>query len=123
MTAVADDTTTPKKPLTERLRVTQRVTSARNLLAKGVSVVTGLCALVLVAGALLVALGGNDANALVDWVKQAAAQVDFGVFDRDNGVFEFEGKNAAMKNAVVNWGLAAVVWLVIGKIVSGVVRK
>ena len=85
--------------------------------------VTGLCALVLVAGALMVALGANDANALVDLVKQTAAQLDFGVFDRRNGVFEFEGKNAATKNAVVNWGLAAVVWLVLGKIVSGIIRK
>ena len=131
MTAVADETTkngsgdakAPRTPLRERLRVTQQVTRGRELLAKAVSIVTGLCALVLVAGALLVALGGNDGNALVDWVKDAAAQIDFGVFDRSNGVFDFEGKNAGTKNAVVNWGLAAVVWLVIGKIVSGVVRK
>jgi hypothetical protein len=131
MTAVADETTkdgsgdakAPRTPLRERLRVTQQVARARELLAKAVTIVTGLCALVLVAGALLVALGGNDGNALVDWVKDAAAQIDFGVFDRGNGVFDFEGKNAGTKNAVVNWGLAAVVWLVIGKIVSGVVHK
>ena len=125
MTAVANDTTpeTSRKPLAQRLRITERVTRTRNLLAKAVSVVTGLCALVLVAGALMVALGANEANALVDFVKQTAAQLDFGVFDRRNGVFEFEGKNAATKNAVVNWGLAAVVWLVLGKIVSGIIRK
>ena len=129
MTAVPNDTsprgttTTTRRPLAERLRVTQRVTQTRNLLAKAVSVVTGLCALILVAGALMVALGANDANALVDWVKQAAAQLDFGVFDRRNGVFEFEGKDAATKNVVVNWGLAAVVWLVLGKVVSGIIRK
>jgi hypothetical protein len=131
MTAVADETAkagseeakAPRTPLRERLRITQRVTQTRELLARAVAIVTGLCALVLVTGALLVALGGNDGNALVDWVKDAAGQVDFGVFNRRNGVFEFEGKNAATKNAVVNWGLAAVVWLVIGKIVSGVVRK
>ena len=131
MTAVADETKKdgagdakpPRTPLRERLRVTQQVTRARELLARAVTIVTGLCALVLVAGALLVALGGNDGNALVDWVKDAAAQIDFGVFDRSNGVFDFEGKNAGTKNAVVNWGLAAVVWLVIGKIVGGVVRK
>ncbi len=94
MTAVANDTTTEtsRRPLAERLRLTERVTWARNLLAKAVSVVTGLCALILVAGALMVALGANEANALVDWVKQAAAQLDVGVFDRRNGVFEFEGK-------------------------------
>ena len=80
MTAVANDTTpeTARKPLAERLRVTERVTQGRNLLAKAVSVVTGLCALVLVAGALMIALGANDANALVEFVKQTAAQLDFG---------------------------------------------
>lgn len=124
MTAVAHDTTpeAARKPLARRLRITERVTQARNLLAKAVSVVTGVCALVLVAGALMIALDANEANALVDFVKQTAAQLDVGVFDRGNGVFEFEGKNAATKNAVVNWGLAAVVWLVLGKIVSGIVR-
>lgn len=125
MTAVANDTTpeTARKPLAERLRITEGVTRGRNLLAKAVSVVTGLCALVLVSGALMIALGANEANALVEFVKETAAQLDFAVFDRGNGVFEFEGKNAATKNAVVNWGLAAVVWLVLGKIVSGVIRK
>ena len=124
MTAVAETTPkTEKQPLGERLRVRERVTSGRNLLAKAVSIVTGLAALVLVAGALMVALDANQANDLVEFVKQTATQIDFGVFDLRNGVFEFEGKNAATKNAVVNWGLAAVVWLVIGKIVSGVIRK
>ena len=124
MTAVANDTTpeTSRKPLAERLRITERVAQGRNLLAKAVSVVTGLCALVLVAAALMIALGANEANALVEFVTQTAAQLDFGVFDPHNGVFEFEGKNAATKDAVVNWGLAAVVWLVLGKVVSGVIR-
>ncbi len=64
MTAVANETTpeTHASPLAERLRITERVTETRNLLAKAVSVVTGLCALVLVAGALLIALGANEAT-------------------------------------------------------------
>jgi hypothetical protein len=128
MAAVAEKTPTmTRTPFRERLRITGRVarwmTQARIMLAKAISVVTGLCALVLVAGALLVALGGNEANHLVEFVKQAATQIDFGVFDRRNGVFDFEGKNAGTKNAVVNWGLAAVVWLVLGRIVSGAIHK
>jgi hypothetical protein len=119
MTIVTEDKQTDRrKPLSQRLRVTE----IRNGLARLVSIATGLCALALVIGALLVALGGNEGNALVDVVKSTANQVDFGVFDRHNGVFEFTGKNAQTKNALVNWGLGAVVWLVIGKFVSGVIR-
>ena len=32
-----------------------------------------------------------------------------------NGVFDFTGKNAASKNALLNWGIAAIVYLLIGR--------
>jgi len=96
--------------------VTEEKTKSRTL--RIVSGATQICARV----ALLVALGGNDGNDLVDFVKRYADKVDLGVFDRQNGVFDFDGKNRQTKN-VVNWGLGAVVWLVIGKVVSGVIRK
>lgn len=116
MTNVTNET---KRSMTERLRVDE----IRNRIAQVVWLVAVACALILVAAALLIALGGNDGNALVDFVKQTAARLDFDVFDRNNGVFDFEGKNAATKNAVVNYGLAALVWLVAGKILSGIIRK
>jgi hypothetical protein len=121
MTIVTDDKqkTDRRKSVLQRLRVTE----IRNGLARLVSIAAGLCALVLVAGALLIALGGNQANDLVDFVKSTASSLDFGVFDRRNGVFEFTGKNGQTKNALVNWGLAAVAWLVLGRVVSGILRK
>ena len=43
----------------------------------------------------------------------------FLVAARDNvsqdGIFEFHGENAATKDAVVNWGIAAIVYLAIGR--------
>ena len=116
MTNVTDQNT---RTMTERLRVNE----IRNRIAQAVWWVAVAFALVLVAAALLIALGGNDGNALVDFVKQTADRLDFDVFDRSNGVFDFEGENAATKNAVVNYGLAALVWLVAGKILSGIIRK
>ena len=48
--------------------------------------------------------------------------MDLGVFYRDDGVKEFTGENAATKNALFNWGLAAVVWLVVGRILDRIIR-
>jgi hypothetical protein len=81
-----------------------------------------LCALVCALGALLIALKANTGNDLVVFVKDAADTVDLGVFDRNDGILKFEGANAATKNALVNWGIAAVVWLVIGRILDRIIR-
>jgi hypothetical protein len=81
-----------------------------------------VCALFLAVGALLVALGANEDNPLVAFVLQGADAVDLGVFSRSNGVFEFEGENAEVRNALVNWGIGAVVYLVVGRIVDRIVR-
>jgi len=121
------DVTDEKAPEKKKSRVIRPdVTELRGWIAQGVWLIALACALVLVAGALLIALGGNEGNDLVDFIKRTADRVDFGVFDRRNGVFDFEGKKGKSdetKNALVNWGLAAVVWLVLGKIVSGIIRK
>ncbi|KRF30729.1 hypothetical protein ASG94_19220 [Nocardioides sp. Soil805] len=94
----------------------------RARIAQLVWLVCVLCALACALGALLVALKANTDNALVVFVKDAASAVDLGVFDRRDGVLKFDGENAATKNALVNWGLAAVVWLVIGRILDRIIR-
>ena len=93
-------------------------------IAQLVWLVCVLAALVLAAGALLIALEDsvNRGNDLVEFVLDAADRIDLGVFDRDNGVFGFDGENAETKDALLNWGIAAVVWLVVGKIVDKVIR-
>ncbi|GGO85963.1 hypothetical protein GCM10011584_07160 [Nocardioides phosphati] len=79
-------------------------------------------ALFLALGALTFALSANDANGLVSFVRDVAGWVDLGVFSRDNGIKEFTGDNADVKNALFNWGIGAIFWLLLGRILDRVVR-
>jgi hypothetical protein len=75
-----------------------------------------LAATALLLGAVLVVLEANTRNALVEAVLRAADWADLGVFSRNAGVKQFTGDGAVVKNAVVNWGLGAVAWLVVGRV-------
>jgi len=100
-------------------------TTVRTRLAQLIWLVCVLAALVLAAGALFVALKANPDNALVKLVLDTADRLDLGVFSRGaDGVFHWTGHSdaAATKNAIVNWGLAALVWLVAGKILERIIR-
>ena len=81
-----------------------------------------VAALFLAIGALLIALDANVDNELVEFVLDGADAVDLGVFSVDNGIMKFTGENAETKNALFNWGLGAVVWLVVGRILDRVIR-
>ena len=81
-----------------------------------------VCALFLAVGALLVALDANKQNALVGFVLDGARAVDLGIFSIQNGIKEFTGENAEVKNALLNWGLGAVAYLVVGRILAGIIR-
>ena len=96
--------------------------SLRVRLAQVVWLAAVVCALFLAVAALLVALDANQDNALVKLVLDVADVLDLGVFDPDNGVFTFDGADAATKNALTNWGLAAVAYLVVGRIVERIIR-
>ena len=93
-------------------------------IAQLVWLVCVLAALCLAVGALLIALGDsvNRSNDLVQLVLETADRIDLGVFDLDDGVFSFQGKNAETKNALLNWGLAAITWLIAGRVVDRIVR-
>ena len=59
------------------------------------------------------------------FIIDTADKLDLGVFSRGkDGVAHFSGHThaAETKNALVNWGLAAVVWLVGGRILERVIR-
>jgi hypothetical protein len=96
----------------------------RTRVSQLVWVVCALAALVLAAGALCIALKANQSNDLVKFCIDTADKLDLGVFSRTDGVAHWKGHShtALTKNACVNWGLAAVVWLVAGKIVERIVR-
>jgi hypothetical protein len=79
---------------------------------------------VLAVGALCIALKANGDNSLVKFCIDTADKLDLAAFSRTDGVAHWKGHShsALTKNACVNWGLAAVVWLIVGKIVERVVR-
>ena len=98
------------------------VTRVRVVLAQVVWLLFLAAALFLAVGALLIALDANQDNALVNFVLEGADRVDLGIFSKDNGVKEFTGANAETKNALFNWGLGAVAWLVVGRILERIIR-
>ncbi len=98
-----------------------KANAVRVRVASIVWLVAVVCAAILAVGALLVALHANQDNPIVKLVLQAADALD-GPFGRENGIFTFHGKDAATKSALVNWGIAAVVYLVIGKVLDRIIR-
>jgi hypothetical protein len=101
------------------------VKKVRQWVARGAWLLCALFALVLAVGALLIALhgaGSNPENSLYKFVVQSADKLDLGAFSRDNGLFSFKGDDALTKNALTNWGIAAVIWLVIGRLLDRVIR-
>ncbi len=110
---MAEDTTT-------RALTTARV---RNVVARVVWLVCLALALVLAAAAFSFALEANDKNSLVQLIRDLADAFDLGFFDLENPVKEFtKGDNAQVKTALFNYGLAAVVYLVIGRFLERIVR-
>jgi len=98
------------------------LTTIRTRIAQLVWLLFVVCALFLAVGALLVALDANVDNPLVAFVLDGADAVDLGVFSRENGIKEFTGDNADTKNALFNWGIGAIAYLVVGRIVDRVIR-
>jgi hypothetical protein len=121
MAGATDDAgaTKPGDKSADRPSVVARV---RTRVAQAIWLLFVLCALFLAVGALLVALKANEGNPLVDFVLDSADAIDLGVFSRDNGIKEFAGDDAATKNALFNWGIGAVAYLVVGRIVDRIVR-
>jgi hypothetical protein len=108
--------------VTERRRRRLSIAGVRKVLAQLVWLAAVVCALFLAVGALCIALGANRDNELVKFVLDVADSVDLGVFSRDNGIFKFDGSDAATKNALANWGLGAVAYLIVGRILERVIR-
>jgi hypothetical protein len=90
------------------------------LLARVVHLVVSIIVLIIVAGIVLVVLKANPTNSIVseiqDWARSLA-----GPFD---GMFSFHNAQVAI---AVNWGIAAVVYLVVGglvaRLIGGLARR
>lgn len=80
------------------------------------------CASVLAVAALLIAVEAEADNPLVELVLNLADGVDLGVFDLDNPIKRFGGENGETTTALFNYGIGAVVYLVLGRLVDRLVR-
>lgn len=97
--------------------------AVRSQVARVVRILFIVLAVILALGALLVVLRDsvNEQNTIVKLVTDVAEAIS-GPFSREDGVFNFSGKNAVEKNALVNWGIAAIVYLVLGRVLAGLIE-
>lgn len=98
----------------------------RNRIAWVVWLSAVLAAMVLAMGALLIALDASQKNVIVEAVLNLANKIDgpfWKVFDfyRENKQGARTGPDS-VKNHLVNWGLAAVAYLIGGRITDQVIR-
>lgn len=90
------------------------VSRARHGLARAVTLVAGLVALVIVVGILLVVLEANPDNAVVTVVTDAAETL-VGPFER---LFTLDDRKLQV---AVNYGIAALVYLIVGRLIARLV--
>ena len=88
----------------------ERSTSARLTIARLVHLAAAVVALILIAGILLGVLKANPSNDIVSAVRDAARTLA-GPFQ---GLFNLSSHRVEV---AVNWGIAAVVWYALGRLV------
>lgn len=96
--------------------------AVRSRIASLVWIIAVVCAAILAIGALLVALDAvNESNPVVQWITDTAGTLAGPLGE----LFSFEKENSRTdqaKNALVNWGIAAVVYLLAGRILDRIIR-
>jgi hypothetical protein len=83
----------------------------RLVLARVIGAIAAIVALILLLGIVLVLLKANPANAVVEIVRDAASWLAGPL----EGMFDLERKRTEV---AVNWGVAAVVWFVLGRLLA-----
>ena len=89
----------------------ERTAVARASVARLITLIATVIALILIAGILLVVLEANRSNDIVKIVHDAASFLA-GPFD---GLFNLTKHKVEV---AVNWGIAAVVWYAIGRLLA-----
>jgi hypothetical protein len=107
-----------------RRKPRQNATQAaiRTKAARAVRIIFTVLATILALGAILVVLRSNinEQNSIVKFITDVADAIS-GPFSLEDGIFDFTGKNAESKNALLNWGIAAIVYLLIGRVLSNAI--
>jgi hypothetical protein len=102
--------------------VKKGTSTVRSKLASLLWLVAVVCALFLAVGALLVALKANPENPVVKFILDGAATLDLGVFSPEEGLFPIDKERSKVEATLINWGLAAVAYLIVGKILDRIIR-
>ena len=98
------------------------VARARGVVARVVWAVCLTLALILAAAAFSFALDANEENDLVLLIRDLADAFDLGFFDLGNPVKEFGDPNSDVKNALFNYGICAVIYLIVGRFLERIIR-
>jgi hypothetical protein len=94
----------------------KRAYGTLGLLARGVDLVVAVVAAIIAVGVLLVVLEANPSNAIVEAILDAARWLvgpfkDFFTLDDDK------------LRVAVNWGMALVVYVLVGRLVASLLRR
>ena len=101
------------------------VRKVRSTVATVVWVLAVIAAVILAIGALVIVLDFNEKNSFVEFFRNTADNINF---LGEMKSFEPSGKgadaqhDALVKTVLVNWGICAVAYLVIGKLLERVIR-
>jgi hypothetical protein len=87
-----------------------------SIVARIIWLIAGLVALVIVAGIVFVVLKANPGNSIVSTVHDAAKFL-VGPFD---GIFKPNDHRLAV---AIDWGLAAIVYLFVGRLIARLLRR
>jgi hypothetical protein len=98
------------------------VPQLRSRVAQVVWLLFVVAAVFLAVGALCIALDFNRHNPLVEFFINGANFFDLGLFSRHDGLKSFDGSNAQVKNALFNWGIGAIAYLIVGRIVVKIIQ-
>jgi hypothetical protein len=100
------------------------IARVRGVLARVLWLAFLVCALCLACAAFSFALEANERNDLVKLVRSLADAFDLHYFDLENPVWapDPDKPNALVKTALANYGVAAVIYLVVGRFAERIVR-
>lgn len=116
-------TTAPSRRTAADPKKVSTVDAVRTWVASVVWLVAVVAALFLAVGALVIALEFNLENPIVEFVTETAARLDLGELKSfEAGKGAASQQDALTKSVLVNWGIAAVAYLVVGKILDRVIR-
>ncbi len=109
--------------MAETTTKSSNVNRVRVIVARVVWAVFLLFALVLAGAALLMTLEANPDNTLVEFVANFADRIDLGLFDLDNPIKDFgESVGDKKKTALFNYGIGAIIYLIVGRILERAIR-